>query len=165
MAAVRAFPRAQGLPVTGTIDAVLWEAVSDPLAPGGPSSSSDGRPDVVPVQDYRDSLMVGLGAESRLDEARTWRGGIQYERLPLTDGAPNPSLPDGDPIWLGLGASWRWRDAIWLDVGWAHVAFADGDIDLTQVFDAGTPLATTARTRGEASTRVDTLSLSLRVRF
>jgi long-chain fatty acid transport protein len=126
---------------------------------------ADGRPEVVRRQDYRDSFMLGVGAEYRLDEAWTLRGGIQYDRTPTTDGARNTSLPDGDRIWLGLGASWRWKDAIWLDVGWAHVEFASGEVDLSQTFYAGTPLATTVQTKGEASTRVDTVSLSLRVRF
>lgn len=119
-------------------DAELTNALPDPLAPGGPSPSTDGR-----------ALLDGSGFGFGLNLGaliKPWQGG----RIGLHYRSAIEHERDGTATLRDLGGP---------------LAALNGEVDLAQAFHAGTALATTARTRGTASSRVDTLSLSLRVRF
>jgi long-chain fatty acid transport protein len=117
------------------------------------------------VQGFRDSWMVSAGAEYALTDRWTLRGGVQFDRTPTVDSHRNTSLPDGNRVWFGLGASYQLKGGLRLDIGALHVMFEDGTVDLTRQFYQGTPAESEVRVRGRAKTHVDTLAVGLLWRF
>lgn len=93
---------------------------------------SNGLPDSVKQQNYEDSYGVSLGAQYRLNEAWTLRGGAQWDETPTVNGFRTTRTPDGDRLWLSTGASWAISDAVSLDMAYAHIFVDDAPIDLNK---------------------------------
>jgi long-chain fatty acid transport protein len=125
----------------------------------------DGRADVVEPQNYRDTWAIGLGAEYRLTDAWTLRGGVSYDQTPTRDAVRNTRVPDGDRYWIAIGASYELSDTIGLDLAYGHRFFEDGDIDRTRTFFEGSGVESTIRTNARAKTDADVIALALRISF
>jgi long-chain fatty acid transport protein len=125
---------------------------------------SDGRPDNVRQQDWKDTWSFYGGIEQRLFESWTLRGGAGYEPTPTVDAFRNTSLPDGDRVRVGIGASYDWSRRLRFDFGYAHVFSQKEDIDLTQTFFSGAAAGTTT-TRARASLFVNDFAVRMRYRF
>ena len=125
----------------------------------------DGLPDTVRVTHYRDSFAVAVGADYRIDDAWTLRGGVQYDRTPTVDGFRDTTVPDADRLWLGFGATWRHSNALFVDFAFNHVFFRDTNVDVTRTFFDGAPYATSVRTTGSVESVVNTIAIDFRYRF
>lgn len=127
----------------------------------------DGGPDdIVMTQNYRNTLATAVGAEYRLNESWTLRGGFQYDQTPTVAEYQSTRVPDGDRYWLAVGSGYRLSDQISLDVAYAHVFIDEHDIDRTDTFYSGTPFPVVTRIRGSTEGgSADILSLQMRVRF
>jgi long-chain fatty acid transport protein len=125
---------------------------------------SDGRADSVRQQDWRDTWSFYGGVEQRLLENWTLRAGAGYEPTPTVDRFRNTSLPDGDRVRIGVGASYDWSNRLRFDFGYAHVFSKREDIDLTQTFFDGAAAGTTT-TRARASLFINDFALRIRYRF
>jgi long-chain fatty acid transport protein len=125
----------------------------------------DGRADVVEPQNYRDTWAIGLGAEYRLTDAWTLRGGVSYDQTPTRNGFRNTRVPDGDRYWIAIGASYELSDRIGFDLGYGHRFFEDVDIDLTRTFFDGSAAESSIRTDARAKTDADVIALALRISF
>lgn len=123
---------------------------------------SNGAPDRVLRQDFDDTLAVSTGARYVLNDRWTLRGGVQYDQTPTVDRFRNTSIPDGDLVFLGVGASYRVHDRMFLDLGLNHVFFSREDIDLNRTFFEGSPLESQVDIRGRTDNDVNTLSFNLR---
>ncbi len=69
--------------------------------PGRPELSSDLE------QGYRDSQVYRVGAERRLDDLWTVRGGYFFDRTPAPPESVSPMIPDTSRHGAALGATWR----------------------------------------------------------
>jgi long-chain fatty acid transport protein len=125
----------------------------------------DGRADVVEPQNYRDSWAIGLGAEYRLTDSWTLRGGVSYDQTPTSNGFRNTRVPDGDRYWIAVGASYELSDRIGFDVAYGHRFFENTDIDRTRTFFEGLGLDSDIRTSARAKTDADVVSAALRISF
>ena len=119
-------------------------------------------PNTVLKQGFRDSYAVALGARYKLDDRWTLRGGVQYDQTPTVDKYRNTSIPDGDWIFIAFGASYRFKERMFLDLGANYVFVGNEDIDLQRAFFAGSPLASEINIRGRTDVRSSTLSLNYR---
>jgi long-chain fatty acid transport protein len=126
---------------------------------------SDGRPDSVRPQEWKDTWSFYGGIEQRLFEHWTLRAGAGYEPTPTVNAFRNTSLPDGDRVRLGFGVSYDWSDRLRVDLGYAHVFSSREDIDLTPTFFAGTPAQGSTNIRGRADLFVNDFALRVRYRF
>ncbi|MFC0219217.1 OmpP1/FadL family transporter [Pseudochelatococcus lubricantis] len=70
---------------------------------------------------YDDGWFFSLGAEYKVDDRLTLRGGLGYELSPISDAVRNVRIPDADRLWTSLGASYRWNDKLSFDVSYAHL--------------------------------------------
>lgn len=89
------------------------------------------QPDTVEPQRWRDVFRYAVGLDYRLSGRWTLRGGLAFDEGPVGDGYRILSLPDGDRLWLALGATRRLGDGLTIDLGYAHIAAAGGAIDHT----------------------------------
>lgn len=125
----------------------------------------DGNPDAVRKTSYRDSYTVAGGAEYRVSDGLTLRGGAQYDRTPTRDGFRDTSFPDGDRIWYSFGVSYHQSRRLALDLSVTHVPFKDGPIELNRIFFEGSPITSDVRVDALAKTTVSTIAASLRLTF
>jgi long-chain fatty acid transport protein len=125
---------------------------------------SDGRPDSVRQQEWKDTWSFYGGIEQRLFERWTLRGGAGYEPTPTVNAFRNTSLPDGDRVRIAAGVSYDWSERLRIDFGYAYVFSQKEDIDLSRTFFEGAAEGTTT-TRARASLFVNDFALRLRYRF
>jgi long-chain fatty acid transport protein len=126
---------------------------------------SDDRPDSVRPQDWKDTWSFYGGIEQRLFEHWTLRGGAGYEPTPTVNAFRNTSLPDGDRIRVGVGASYDWSDRLRIDFGYAHVFSERKNIDLNRTFFEGSPAEGSVNTRARANLFINDFALRVRYRF
>ena len=73
---------------------------------------------------YDDGYYFSVGADYKLNNNLTLRGGLAYEISPITDANRTIRLPDNDRFWVNIGASYAWNDQLTFDIAYAH-AFVD----------------------------------------
>lgn len=99
--------------------------------PGQVDSSSGGmfREKTV-INEWQDTWLFSVGADYRINDAFTIRGGLAYETSPIDDQSTRMAvIPDTDRIWFSLGASWYPTQDLQFDVG-ATYLMGIGDSDL-----------------------------------
>lgn len=80
--------------------------------------------------DWQDTWLFSVGADYKINNAFTVRGGIAYETSPIDDQSTRMAvIPDTDRVWLSLGASWYATKDLQFDVG-ATYLMGVGDKDL-----------------------------------
>ncbi|GEO37355.1 aromatic hydrocarbon degradation protein [Skermanella aerolata] len=121
-----------------------------------------GLADQVVTQNYQDTFSVALGAQYKVDDAWTVRGGFQYDETPTVDGFRSTRTPDGDRYWLSAGLSYDVSDSFTVDVAYTHVFIDDADVNTSQT-GAAAALSTNTRAMSEGS--VDIFAAALRYKF
>jgi long-chain fatty acid transport protein len=121
------------------VDIVRSNAVALPLTATGQAGAVAQRLDV----GFRNSWRVALGANYRWDDAWTFKGGLAYDRTPVSSPATTlVSLPDANRTWLTLGAQWRPTNDDRIDFGLARILIKDAAIDNDQGVGASLANAT-----------------------
>lgn len=86
--------------------------------------------DVTIENKWQDTWLFSVGADYRINDAFTIRGGLAYETSPIDDQSTRMAvIPDTDRVWLSLGASWYATKDLQFDVG-ATYLMGIGDKDL-----------------------------------
>lgn len=68
--------------------------------------------------DWEDTWLFSVGADYRINDAWTVRGGVAYEKDPISDNSLRMAvIPDTDRLWLSLGATYHWSKAVQFDFG------------------------------------------------
>jgi long-chain fatty acid transport protein len=88
-------------------------------------------------ENWNDIMRYSLGATWRLNDKLSLRGGIAYERTPMSNSFRTPRIPDGDRTWLAFGSQYRLSRQGTVDLGYAHLFFRDPSLSKT---GAGTTL-------------------------
>ena len=126
---------------------------------------TDGQPDRVDEQNYKDSWSIAFGAEYDVSDRLTLRTGTMYDATPTQDGFRGTRVPDSDRIWLSAGATYGITDHMDLTLGYAHIFMDAQPVEREGEFYTGTPAAITTQTRSRVSSNVDMLALSVSSRF
>ena len=72
------------------------------------------------VENYRDTWMVSVGGNYKLNDVWSLRGGIGYDESPVTDAYRDTGVPDDNRYMIGVGPRIRLNDTMKLDLGYAH---------------------------------------------
>ena len=73
--------------------------------------------DLVIENKWQDTWLFSVGADYRINDAWTVRGGIAYETGAVDDEKYRVAvIPDTDRLWLSLGASYHWSKQLQFDV-------------------------------------------------
>jgi len=109
--------------------------------------------------DGRRVFLGSVGGEYDYSPLLTLRSGVAYEISPIDSATKRlVQIPDNNRVWLSVGASYKWSDAITLDVGYSHIFIEDGGIDLYTPTGGG-PF------RGDVEASVDLFSVGVRTRW
>jgi long-chain fatty acid transport protein len=88
-------------------------------------------PDTVEPFEWEDTQFMSLGAEYKLNDAWTLRGGIAHDETPTSIEHRTPRLPDDDRRWYSVGATWKVSDALDVDFAFTHLKPKDPKVDVT----------------------------------
>ena len=112
---------------------VQWQ-VNDKLALMGDYAQTDwhslrevrvdfANPDADSVEPFKwdDTRFWSLGAEYKLSDKFTLRGGYAYDETPTTFATRTPRLPDEDRRWYSLGLTWNMSDAVDISAGYTRI--------------------------------------------
>ena len=113
--------------------------------------------DSVSRVDYRDSYQFSAGLDYKASDSVIIRGGVALQQSPVRDSFREPSVPDADRIIIAIGASYRYKLGIILDLGYQFHNLTDGPQDRTAV--------TGSRTRGNYDVTSHFLGVGLRLKF
>jgi long-chain fatty acid transport protein len=87
--------------------------------------------DSITDESWEDSMRYSLGLNYR-EGQRIWRMGVAYDETPIPDPQHRtPRIPGNDRTWLALGVGLPVTEAIWLDLGYAHLFVDDMAVDHT----------------------------------
>jgi len=88
---------------------------------------ADGSRAVAPLRyNFKDTYRVGLGATYQFNEQWKLRMGTAFDKNPIpNDESRTMTVPDGDRVWLALGARWTLSPKTSVDIGYAHVFVSD----------------------------------------
>ncbi|MDR0184057.1 OmpP1/FadL family transporter [Lysobacter arvi] len=88
-------------------------------------------PDSVEPFAWKDTTFSSLGAEYKLNESWTLRGGVAYDETPTHIETRTPRLPDANRMWYSIGASWMATQALEVNFGYTRIEPNSPKIDIT----------------------------------
>jgi len=151
--------------VMATVEWANWSRIgtSNILQSSGAPATVVGTPVRLPFQ-YSDGWYYSVGAEYQWSDALALRGGIGFEKSPITDSVRTPRLPDNDRTWLSIGATYKMTKKITLDAAYSHLFVKSTPIDISAA--SGNPWFSSGITYiGSVDSHVDIISVALRYRF
>ncbi|MCW0373023.1 MULTISPECIES: outer membrane protein transport protein [Xanthomonas] len=89
------------------------------------------QPDSVLDFSYRDTTFVSLGADYRMSDTLTLRGGLAYDQTPTTDQHRDVRVPDASRKWVSLGLTWKPSEQTEYSFGYTHLFTNDPSIATT----------------------------------
>jgi long-chain fatty acid transport protein len=83
------------------------------------------------VENWSDAWRFAAGTNYRHTEQWKFRAGIAYDQTPVSDEFRTVRIPDSSRTWLAVGAQYRVTPEGTIDIGYAHVFFANAPINQT----------------------------------
>ncbi len=90
---------------------------------------ADGSTLTLTEEKWDDSYRFSLGANYRLNERITLRGGVAFDETPVSDAYRTARIPDEDRTWVAFGVQYRLSPKSLIDVGYAHLFVKDASIN------------------------------------
>jgi long-chain fatty acid transport protein len=150
----------------GTVEWSNWSRIGavNILQPNGAIAIAGGSSVILPFQ-FSDGWFYSVGAEYQWTERLAVRGGVGFEKSPVTDQVRMPLVPDNDRTWLSAGATYQLTKALSFDLAYSHVFVRSTSINISAA--SGNPwfkglLGTYV---GDVSSHVDIVSASLKYRW
>jgi long-chain fatty acid transport protein len=112
---------------------------------------------------YQDGWLFSVGAEYMWSQQLTLRGGVGFERSPITDQVRIPLLPDNDRFWLSAGGTYQWSPKLSFDLAYSHLFVKSTPINITAA--SGNPWWTGVDYVGTVSSHVDIISVAMKYRW
>jgi long-chain fatty acid transport protein len=147
----------------GTFEWTNWSRIgtTNILQPNGNQALVAGQPVAFAFQ-YRDGWFASGGVEYKWSDALTLRGGVGFERSPISDQVRIPLLPDNDRTWLAAGATWNISPRLALDLAYSHIFVKSTSINVV----VGNPSFIAPYTyTGTVSSSLDIISVGLKYRL
>ncbi|MCC4602101.1 outer membrane protein transport protein [Xanthomonas melonis] len=106
---------------------------------------------------YRDTTFASIGADYRMSDTLTLRGGLAYDQTPTTAEHRDVRVPDASRKWVSLGLSWRPSQQAEYNFGYTHLFVSDPTSD--------TRSATGDRLAGSYDVQGNILAASINYKF
>lgn len=114
---------------------------------------------------WRNTWRVGVGANYRMNDAWSLKGGIAFDQTPTNDTDRGVRLPDGNRTWLSIGAKYRMSTAGTLDFGYAHLFVKDPSVNSNAGGVSSNSTAAYGLVNGKYDASVHILSVQYTHRF
>jgi long-chain fatty acid transport protein len=86
--------------------------------------------------DWRNTWFGSVGADYKVSDQWTLRGGLAFDQTPTRDSTRDPRVPDGARRWVSLGAAYTPARNLQFDIGYTHLFVDNGDVnDISQTGD------------------------------
>ena len=112
------------LTLLGTVEWTGWKRIGTVIftGPNGQPILAPpfGTPVTIPFQ-YNDGWFYSVGLEYIASPSWTFRGGVGFEKSPITDQVRVPLLPDNDRMWYSVGATNNITNIISVDLAYSFV--------------------------------------------
>jgi len=146
----------------GTVEWTNWSRIGTSVL------TSNGAPVIVgplavtlPFQ-YQDGWFFSAGAEYQWTDQLMVRGGVGFERSPVTDQVRMPLVPDNDRTWLSAGATYQYTKKLSFDLAYSHIFVKSTSINI----DASNPwFGVGGGYTGDISSHVDIISVAMKYRW
>ena len=112
------------LSLSGTVEWTNWSRFNELRV-----KFDAGGPDSVTEEQWDDTFFFSLGADYKLTDRLTIRGGVAYDQSPVSDKFRTARLPDEDRYWIAIGGTYAVTDAISIDAGYTHIFVKDASIN------------------------------------
>lgn len=146
------------LTLLGTIEWTDWSRIGTSII----STSSGVQVAKIPFE-YQDGWFFSIGAEYQWTDRLAVRGGIGYEKSPITDNVRIPLLPDNDRIWLSVGSTYHLSRDLAIDLAYSHIFVKSTPIDVSLA--SGNPSFDGITYIGNVSSHVDIVSVAMKYRW
>ncbi|HVZ06023.1 OmpP1/FadL family transporter [Hyphomicrobium sp.] len=108
---------------------------------------------------WDDGWFFSVGGEYDYSPSLTLRSGVAYELSPIDSATKRlVQIPDNNRVWLSFGASYKWSEAMTIDIAYSHMFIEDGGVDLYTPTGIG-PF------QGDVEAAVDLFSVGLRTKW
>ncbi|GGZ09474.1 OmpP1/FadL family transporter [Pseudoduganella plicata] len=124
--------------------------------------------DEVIRQQWKNTVRVALGANYKVNDNVTLRGGIAHDDAPIrSDELRHAALPDADRVQLSFGANWKVTPNSSIDLAYSYLDFSDARANYTNQCRPGllTCTGNGETTRGTWSTHMSLVGLSYNYKF
>jgi long-chain fatty acid transport protein len=152
------------LTLLGTVEWTNWSRIGTSTlntASGAPAIVGV-TPVTLPFQ-YKDGWFFSAGAEYQWSDKLAVRGGVGYEKSPVTDQVRMPLLPDNDRLWLSAGATYKLTPKMSFDLAYSHIFVKSTHIDISAA--SGNPWFDGVTYIGDNSSHVDIISVAMKYRW
>jgi len=109
-------------------------------------------------ENWHDTYYFGVGADYKLNEKLTLKGGLGYDQSPVTLSNRTSRIPDGNRYIVGLGAGYAFTKSIRADVGYAHLFVGNEGINNSAGAGVGTLV-------GKYNDSADSVGLTLTIKL
>jgi long-chain fatty acid transport protein len=151
----------------GTVEWTNWSRIGTSAvvqgngAPATVLSGFGGGNVTLPFQ-YEDGWFFSVGAEYQWTDRLAVRGGVAYEKSPITDDVRIPLIPDNDRTWVSVGSTYKISKDLSFDLAYSHAFVKSTTINVV----AGNPSWDGfINYAGTISSHFDILSLALKYRW
>lgn len=139
-----------------TVEWTNWSRIGTSVVSGAPL------PTTLPFQ-YKDGWLFSVGAEYMMTEKMKLRGGVGFEKSPITDDVGIPLLPDNDRYWLSVGASYQMTPKLSFDLAYSHVFVKSTPINITAA--SGNSWFDGIDYVGAVDSHIDIISVAMKYRW
>ena len=85
-------------------------------------------PALAKEENWDDSVRISIGATYQYSDRLTFRGGLAFDKSPVTDSNRTLRIPDADRVWASIGTSYQLNENLTLDLGYTLIFAKDGKI-------------------------------------
>lgn len=103
--------------VMGDVSRTAWKSAFDTVTVDFASNQADN----VLNFSYDDTTFASIGAEYKMSDSFTLRGGVAYDQSPTSYAHRDVRVPDVSRKWLSLGASWMLSEQTEFNLGYTHL--------------------------------------------
>jgi long-chain fatty acid transport protein len=116
-------------------------------------------------ESWRDTFGMSAGADYRITDEVTLRGGLAYDQSPVPNSTRTPRVPDNDRFWMSVGASWAPTPRLSLSAAYTHIFVADGTVALADTGGPTSPSFGRGNLNAAYSNSIDIVSLQATLKF
>lgn len=88
-------------------------------------------------RNYSDSYIIRLGAEYKVNSDIAVRGGLYYDKSPVSDEKLDPTLPDANRIGYNIGLGYKFSDKFRIDLAYLFLSLEERKITNSDINSSG----------------------------